>query len=840
MIKYATLPKRLVRASTLYSEQELATRRLHPEDKLLEDGTPSKAPEQAWKNNPSALLEANTLGDVINIANKAVAIVHGLCVPPLITIDIDNLTKATIIKDIVDTLPDSQKPLLISKGIGKAGYHLLYHNTPDNKLLLDYCLGIHRGGIGDHLDLLQSEDKILFIGNKGNLTKEHIYLAETDDPDYKTDTLRPIPLILQLAVMALFKDSHPRELNIAKESGTYLPEHTNQRSELGYLFKDFNPLSPGYDITLATFIAKRAKADIKNNFSNQPEEEEYIYHPRYYTATPNDLLLRLSGSLKNDPGISQQQHKSILEAINNLLPHSKNYTDLQNEIITPDTREPYNYNKDWEDMTSSIYTIHNQILHLYRVSRHTSPDPHMVHNTETGEIRLFRSPGDLMEEISGESTLPRNILKKVQARAITVDLLERPDKPFGLLAPNKNSTHRRPTFNIYRRTKVQEMFYEPRETTLLTKHIYKYPSTIIGAIESQIGSAKTHQLFLPFIKHKLMTHQPSPLIFALMGPPHSFKTGLVEGVLKPLFSTSRYLKTSGDILTEKYNDYLVNLDILLVDEIHHLVGTPILKPLIQTLNKFGAEYHEGIRHMYSSVSKGKDVHQEVTPFVTMNKVVVPATETVGERRLVVGYSKQPVRDSLKMDDPDIKSAIREELIDFAYYLAMEVGEISSVDYGNNKNWKEVDDHYYKFMGEGVSKLKQFGMAIGMTNDEVNIPKLQELMTPNDITECVLRMQRTSHRSPYRLRLWNAKGSFNIETPGVADHIEDIDYNDIPKILVNNDNVLRPCIVGNGINQMKQDLVISEETLLKYNLIRPNGKLWSEEEEELLMNKGEAK
>ena len=825
-LKYATLSHPLTRADRVLTETELKTKGIKPSTKVLANGSPKLVIQQKWKKNTSSLLTKTSWEDLLDIEDRAVAIVHGLCKPALITIDIDDHDKAEKIMPIVNALPEHQKPLLITKGVGKAGYHIMYHNTPHNSMLLDYIYKIHKGGLGDSLDVLTSSDKVLFIGNKGNYTKELVYL----NPEANTLTEHSIPEVLQLVVMALFKDTPvPVDYSPAKEMGAYLPEHTSTQSDLGFMFKHFSPDDSTTSLKLNSFIARRAKADIKLNFI-APEEEEYPYQPKYYTSTPNDLLFRLSGSLKNDIGIDKQQHKLIIETINSLLPHSKNHEQLHSEILNQDTKEPYIYEEAWETMTAALENDNKEIVNVYRLAKHTANmTPHMIHNVNTGEIRLFRTPGELVEELQGETNLPKKTLRKIQEKSRTVDLMERPDKEFGLIEPEKNSLSRRYKFNIYRRTDAQKMFYEPEETMLRLRRTYSRPDTIIAAIESQIGMEKTHALFLPFIKRKLLTHEPTPLIFALMGVPHSFKTGLVEGLLKPLFSSRRYLKTNGEILTEKYNDYLINLDILFVDEFHHLVGTQHLKSVIQTLNKFGAEYHEGIRSMYSSVQKGVDVFQEVTPFITMNKVVVPATESVGERRLVVAWGKQPVRDALKMSDEDIKQAIRKELLDFAYYLSTEVGVISAKDYSHNGAWKMIDSDYYDFMQAGISLPKRLAMALGMTNEDPNISQLLEINP--DLKESIVKLSRSSHGSMYRIRLWTSQeGAYRSPIPGILDQFDDLDKKEIERALHMNEKVLAPSMVSSEIRCMKQDYVISEVTLRDHNLITEQGNpLYMEEQ-----------
>ena len=813
-IVYATTDP-LARAKDVYTDEELAIKGLSPEAKITANGQTSIKFHQAWKRNTAALLSTDSWEELMAIEDKTVAIVHGLCNPPLITIDPDNYEKAEALMEIVSSLPEDQQPLVISKGVGKAGYNFTYHDTIDNELMKSYVYSIHSGGLGDDLDVLASSDKVMFMANKGNKTKELVAVHPTTD-------IRPVPKILQYAVMALFKDKRPSQLDVAKERGAFLPEHTTQSSQLGFMFKGFNPSDSTTEILLASFIANRTKYDLKENFK-YPADEPYPYKPRYYTAKPHDLLLRLSGSLKNDPGIDPQQHTIIIQTINSMLPHSKNLDHLQSEILMPDLKEPYTYNKDWESVTASVYNDYKQVVDIYRVTaRSNAGGTHMLHNTATGEVRLFPTASALKEELAGEVSKPKKMIAKVQEKARLIDIIERPNHPFGLLPLEKH--HVRHVFNMYRRTSIQEMFYNPDETTRILKHKYNHPDTIIKAIESQMGKEKTHRLFLPFIKRKLLTREPSPLIFALMGPPHSFKTALVEGVLKELFSPKRYLKAGSDVLTDKFNDFVVNLDILLIDEIHHLINTRELKLVIQMLNKFGSEYHEGIRAMHTSIRKGEEIAQEITPFITMNRVVVPASETVGERRLIVGYSTKPVREYLNMEDPDIKDKVKGELLDFAYYLAKYVDPISKKDYGHNARWKEVDDHYYKFMNKGISKLKRLALAIGSTVDLPNLDAIQELMEPRPLSECLIKLQRASHGSQYRLRLWNADGSYShmTEVPGVVDDIEEIDYRDVPKMLEMNDNVLKPSMVSSTIRQNKQDLVVTEAVLRAYNLLTEDG------------------
>ncbi len=219
-LKYATV-KPLKRARDVFTQEELRIKGLAPDTKVS-DNSPTVIIEQKWSKDPNTLLTTGSFEELLNIEDKTVGIVHGRCEPPLITIDPDNKEKADMLMSIVQSLPKHQQPLVTSKGIGKAGYNFTYHDTPDNKLMLDFIHDIHQGGKGDDIDVLSGAGSMMFMANKGNHTKQLVSIAKD------TTTIRPVPIPLQLAVMGLFKDARPQHLDTRKEAGSYLPEHTNQ------------------------------------------------------------------------------------------------------------------------------------------------------------------------------------------------------------------------------------------------------------------------------------------------------------------------------------------------------------------------------------------------------------------------------------------------------------------------------------------------------------------------------------------------------------------------------------------------------------------------------------
>jgi len=771
-------------------------------DKLvtLADGTTTKELKTTTQWRSADYKIASSFEELAEMSTHAIAIIVGKCVPPLVAIDADSALTRDTIMVALKALPEEKQPLFLATSTkdlhGKDGLHAIYPDTAENEDMYA-ALGIkdNRKKLGADLDIIRG-DNLLFLAGKANTLKDIISIAP------HTSHASHIPHLVQTIVRGLT----PPQATVSAPVSTYSYSVIDNETDVATLLIDFIDAPKKRPEMINSFLQLRAAREQRALFTGG------VLEPRHYTGKPHSLLLGLSLALKKDPGVSKDLHRAVITYINEELPHSKGLTELENELIKPDTKDPYPYIEEWKEMTASVKNKRNHILSLYSISASSETKlpgvKYIIHNSNNNEVIMFKDLTTLKNELISDTGMPAKRVALLQPKIDTVALIERPDKPFGLIA----KTNSRPDFNVYQRTLVQEMFYNANEYSEDRKH----PTTILALIESQFGEDKTHKYLLPFLKRKLLTHEPTALIFALMGPPYSFKTGFFEGILRPLFSNGRYLKTNGDILADKWNDYLVNLDILAIDEFHHLQGSKLLKPVVQTLNKFGAEYHEGIRRMNTTVSKGEEVPQEVSAFIAMNKVVTPVTEIVGERRLVVGYADRTASQALGIDDEHIKQRVKAEMPDFAYYLATQTADISYKDYNLNTSWKEVDNHYYRFMEEGISVVKKIALAIGGTKDIPNLDKLKELIAPRDLSAMIVTLKRAAKGSKYRLRLWSSKsGEIKSDVPALLDNYE-LDHPDIGdelrQLLTNNEKVF----MGTA-HTRTLDLLLYPEELESYGI-----------------------
>ena len=757
-----------------------------------------------WRN--SEPLYTDSLQSLVDKEDKAVALIIGKCIPPLVAIDADSQYTRDALLTVIKALPKDEQPIYLAisnkEEHGKDGLHAIYIDNGDNKELYK-ALGIIENSkkLGADLDIIRG-DNLLFLAGRANSLKKVIHVHP-----YTVLTPNSIPPFVGTIIKGL---TPPPPTPKQQTVNNYSYEVMDNQTDVATLLSDFMDAPKKRPEIISSFLQLRTAKTQRALF------EDGILTPEKYTGKPHPLLLGLSLALKKDVGVSKDLHRAVISYINDKLPHSKDISALEAELIKPDTQEPYPYIEEWNSMSASIRNKRNHILNIYTVSASSETKvkgvKYIVHNSHNNEVIEFKDLTSLKNELVSDTGMPLARVTKLQPKIDPVALIERPDKPFGLIA-KENS---RPDFNIYKRSLVQEVFYNPEAHSEGRTH----PTTILALLESQFGEDKVYKLLLPFLRHKLLTREPTALIFALMGPPYSFKTGFFEGILRPLFSNQRYLKTNGDILADKWNDYLINLDILAIDEFHHLLGTKLLKPVIQTLNKFGAEYHEGIRRMNTSVTKGEEVPQEVSAFIAMNKVVPPVTEIVGERRLVVGYADKTAAQALNIDDEHIKQRVKGELVDFAYYLATKVADISYKDYNLNTSWKEVDNHYYRFMNEGISTVKKIALAIGGTKDTPDLSKLQELVAPRKLSTMIVTLKRAAKGSRYRLRLWNSKnGEIQSNVPALLDSFE-AGYSDIDEelkaLLTNNEK-----IQFNNSRIRTMDLVVYPEELELHNIDIPN-------------------
>jgi len=658
----------------------------------------------------------------------------------IIAIDFDNNLFLDALK-LNSELPESQQCTNISQSIGKPGGHFIY-KYEDNKLT--QYINNPNGKKKHQLDTLYG-NTLVFGSNKAN---------ETKIPLTSSDNMIPMPLAMQFLVI-----NHYLSNEKAAPQQMYKTQHITG-SKLALLAEP----ALSNDLLLYKLLSAIMTKEYKEMFSMSHKDHLPASHPDRLPDTESGhmFLLSLANVLRLDSSIDQELYKKLIFHINTFFSQPLDEKRILATIIRPDLAK-FVFDKEWKHKSIIILSRKNEPMEVFKYTD-SGKNKFIIYNGITHDIIHYDNATSTIEYLSSMSNYKNLKRDSLIDRAIHVDIIDRPDLPFGFLASDDDEPKDR--FNLYRWNEVQEVFYNPKI------HIEKYktPTTILDSLGSAMGVSTRDNLFLPFLKRKLMTRDHSSLFFVLYGVPHSFKSGLFNGILSH-FSPRRNKKLSLSVLVDKYNDWQINSDFILLDEIHHLLHQE-LSQLIKAINEVtGNKTISGVRAMHKSLDAS--VHpQEMTIFMTTNETVQLTTES-RDRRMVVFKSTQRLADALGLSNIQIERNINNEIIDFAYYLATEVKELEGDPYITNEVWKS--EAYYDFIEGGLTSTDKIAKNIDDSNIEQLFQALIDLgLSANEINNSMYRMERTQE---IKLRLYNSREE-KAEIPGILNKQIDINIKKI--------------------------------------------------------------
>ena len=446
-------------------------------------------------------------------------------------------------------------------------------------------------------------------------------------------------------------------------------------------------------------------------------------------------MVSIATILGKDPSIDSGLFARALHYINSMFsvpmePHS--IEEIATYITSGQSKikgeAVWHYNPEWKK-TGMIYVDHEGSSHEVFSYVEGGTNHFLDHNHVDNTLKTLHSFSAIVDNIKMTSITKMN-KEKIISRIQAVTLTSTPLHPIGVKRGLYGTE-----FNTYNRTEEQEIFMEPG-----TYKGYEYPDTTIRFLENSMGKQRCHEFFLPFWKRKLRLREFSPLIQVLYGPPHSGKSAVSEGILKPL-TRGRNQQLSPETLTEKYDDWKLNKDIIFIDEIHNM-RSDYRQKVVQVMNSIsGVSTFTGIRAMQASASS-EEHPNSISIMVACNKPVTLSTE-VKDRRLVILRSHQTASKALGMGNGDIHREITRETKDFAYYLATEVKDLPLEQYTDN-GWMK-DEDYTEFMDGALPFIKRFTAAI----DSMNFQSFEELLMDygislEDIAACCQVVKKTIH------------------------------------------------------------------------------------------------
>ena len=657
-----------------------------------------------------------------------------------------------------DTLSPEHQCKYIARSINKPGGHMLYRNDvgyDDSSVLLEY-IDKPNGKKFAKLDTLYGET-LCFLATTANKTKELI-----TPPLEAEQELTPIPLAMQMLIIAHYAKAEQYKNQSLQ---TTLSSSNVQGSRLGELAELALTHHDSMLKLLNVITPRQWKAILASNSeSNLPAN-----HPDRLpmTESAHMYMVSLSAVLMLDPSIDGELHAKLIKAINSLFSSPLDAQRL-NTILKRDIAKS-NYDKDWKSKSFIVMSRNNEPLEVFKYTAKGS-NKFIVYNHLNYSLLYYDAHGPVLDYLLSVSSTGRVDKNKLIATAKHVTIIDRPDEPFGY-APAQGEKKPADTFNVYKWTQEQEIFYNPH----IHEKDYKHPTVTLKALESAIGSEQLYKRFLPFMRRKFMTREHSPLFFVFYGVPHSFKSAVVNGVFSRL-AYKRVTQPSLEVLTDKYNDFLVNKDFIVLDEIQHYMQAEKAK-LIKALKEYtGNAYLLGIRAMHTTQSS--DVYPQEATFVLTTNEATQLTTEAGDRRMVVFKSLTRVADALQMSNTAIQTAIEAETKDFSYYLSVHTESLYGDVYKENYDWQ--DEAYKLFQENALSVEDKLAKLVDSEDWDEFFNMLLEIGITYEMS--AKSLYTSPRKTGYILRIANTK-DYAAAVPGLFDKAN-IDYKKLAKKLQN--------------------------------------------------------
>lgn len=635
-----------------------------------------------------------------------------------------------------DSLSEDLRCTQIHKSVNKPGGHFIYEYEEND---LTTYINNANGRKFAKLDTLYG-NCLVYATTRLNKTKVSLVAK---------NNLVKMPLAMQLLVINYYSASTNKF-----KTGKDLHIHTG--SKLALLAMRAMDFDDDLYSLLNIIVQPRHKELMAASAKNLP-----AMHPdRIPDGEGYNFLLTISAVLTLDPSIDKELHKQLLFFIN-----SKYSTPLETDrvmgLYLSDIAKPeYTYNPNWMTETFSIMSKNKELIEYYAY-QDANAVRYFSFNNVTSKLEFFATSSLLLDAITLDTG---KVYKKegTIGKMNKVRLVNTIDMPFG-----KNGS----IFNSYKRNKEQEVFYNPAlymkswEHNEINKPFNedhpRYPKVTLAALRNACGD--NLDKFLAFMRRKYSTREHSPLFFIFFGVPHSFKTAVVNGVFSKL-SEGRFSTITPQVLMDKYNSWQVDKDLILLDEAQY-ISNKDLPRVISVINTItGSSIINGVRKMYSDVST--DTYPQRLTFVVATNEPVNLTNEANERRMVIFESAMKVSKALGMEDTAIASAIRDESINFAYYLATQIANLDDANYTINTNWKTKV--YDTFQEEAVSNEQKLADAILNFNYEKLFDVFMALGgTPGYFNRCV-RIRKGAIKG-VNIVLYNSRPDI-AGTPGLFDNI----------------------------------------------------------------------
>jgi len=576
----------------------------------------------------------------------------------IIAVDCDNAAALNIVKSID---PENQ---FYFESLGKEGGTFVYKYNPSV-----LPLRIHN----EHIELdVFTDNGAIYLPTEENKTKvrwKHKELPE----------LKEIPESL----LALLNHLGKAKKVDAEKSKSYVA------NRLAPIVEQFVKNDGEYIPLLFKIITPR-------EFRSYPE---YVSKGHLH---PNDIkegdgsryLSQISAILGADVSVSKNLYHSAMLMINNLWVSPMDKHKLTQTIINPmieeraaiDNEIIWKYDESWEALGfvgitmrgDHIESFYDDAKGYYFIVNYTSQT--IRHYTDKRKcVSILRSlTGKVIKEDQYDATksLIRTILD--------------PTRDFGHI-------HKEESFNMFRQTDGLRILNNPEGYS----KIYKKPEITIKYLESLIPDEFMRNYILRFIRTRFTTFDYTPIIPYFIGVPGSGKDVFVT-LLGLILGESWVTKVTTKVFLESQNGWLADTLVAHLDEYGDKLTRTSDK--LEVLGKLKSYTGSDMTQLRCMATDAVNFRHRAIFILTANKNPLPI-ET-DDRRVAFISTPNKLKEQLWVTENGGISRtvdnIKDEVIDFCYYLATEYHNLDANDYVDAPQTTDKE----KLIVSGMAKNQQ--------------------------------------------------------------------------------------------------------------------------------------
>lgn len=554
-------------------------------------------------------------------------------------IDCDN----TATFELFTSLDHANKFIFLSKGKPAGGGTLIYRNVAG---LNGFKLATEQFKLDFY-----NEEGFVYLPTEDNFTKES-WADYTSLPELREAPTAVVALLDALANRA--KPEAERYVNtvVSNRLAPLLETFVKKKEYNPALFKVLTPKSfrdtPSYV----------SKGHMHPNEVPQGRGSEY--------------LSKISAILGADISVNVELYTNTMMLINKLwsapMPQDKLLATIINPMVEGRSsiggHAIWQYDQHWEQMGfiatalngDYMESFYDDIKGLYYLINYTVPYIKVYSDKRPLLTTVKTLLGRQINEFQYDST----------KQIIRTDI--NPSMEFGHIEGCDR-------FNLFRQTPELAVLNTPKAYASR----YNRPNTIISFFESFIPDDFMRAYTLSFMKTKLTTFKYSPVVLYLIGRPGSGKDTFV-GLFKAILGSDYVAKPDSKVFLEQYNGWLMDKFVVQLDEYgNKLTRHAEKQEVLGKLKSYTGADQLQIRAMHKD---GFNYKHSLLFILTANTNPLPI-ETEDRR---VAFIRTPNR--LEREDwviaeggvSIVQAKMKEEVLDFCYYLATEVKSLHPDEY----------------------------------------------------------------------------------------------------------------------------------------------------------------